>query len=300
MRRLPPLNSLRAFEAAGRLLSFTRAADELSVTPAAVSQQVKILEDYFEKPLFRRLTRALQLTPPGEQLLPFVSDALDQLDAGVRLTLKQSSRSILTVSVPRSFGSKWLVPRLESFRIAHPSIDVRLDASDRLANFEDDGVDLAIRYGTGNYHGLVVEKLLDNFTIPVCSPILLTGDHALRSPHDLTHHTLLHVEWRSSSDAAPHWPTWLQAAGVAYKDPESGPRFSNEAMAVQAAVEGMGVLLSAGALSEHDLEKGNLVQPFNDMKVANDITYHLVYPKGNSVKPSVQAFASWLKTTLRC
>ena len=272
MRRLPPLNSLRAFEAAARHLSFSKAADELSVTPAAISQQIKILEDYFACPLFQRQARGLRLTGTGAYLVPYTTDAFDQLNHAVRSARKRNESSILTVSVSPSFGAKWLVPRLDSFRRAHPQFDIRLDATDRLVDFEHEDVDLAIRYGAGSYRGLISECLLENSTFPVCSPALIKGKHPLRTPKDLRHHTLLHTEWKSASDTAPHWPTWLQAAGVTMEDPERGPRFTTEFVALQAAIEGQGVLLSASPHSTNDLEKGNLIRPFGDMQTANKIT----------------------------
>lgn len=295
MSRLPPLNSIRAFEAAGRHLSFSKAADELNVTPGAISQQIKNLEEFFDRPLFIRLPRNLQLSDKGKTLLPFASAALDQLNQGVYLTTKNSERAILNVSVTRSFGSKWLVPRLESFYAEYPGIDIRLDASDRLVDFDVDGIDLAVRYGTGRYRGLEAERLVDNFIHPVCSPKLLQGERGIRTPEDLINHTLLHMEWKSESDAAPHWQTWLQATGVSVNDPEAGPRFSNEVMALQAAIEGIGVLLANNPLSANDIENGTLVRPFGDMQTANNITYYLVYPKRNLKDPNVRKFCQWMR-----
>lgn len=299
MRRLPPLNSLRAFEAAGRLSSFTKAADELSVTPAAISQQIKILEDYFGYPLFQRNPRGLSITDAGLQLLPYTSDAFDQLQHAVRLTQIKNDTSILSVSVSPALGAKWLVPRLDSFREAHPKFDIRLDASDRLVDFERDNVDIAIRYGAGAYRGLVSEKLIENYTFPVCSPALIKGKHALKKLADLKHHSLLHTEWVSVSDTAPHWPTWLKAAGVSIEHAERGPRFTNETMGLQAAIEGQGVLLSSTAVAANDLEKGNLVRPFGTMQEANSITHHLVYPKRHMSDPRVQAFCAWIRTVMQ-
>ena len=298
MRRLPPLNSLRAFEAAGRHLSFSKAADELSVTPAAISQQIKVLEEFFGAPLFVRLTRGLRLTQIGEQLLPGTTDAFDGLHQSVRAAHMRNETAILTVSVSPSFGAKWLVPRLDSFRREYPRFDIRVDATDRLTDFDREGVDLAIRYGSGNYRGLEAERLLDNYTFPVCSPKLLEGEYPLRKPEDLRHHTLLHVEWVSLSDTSPQWATWLRAAGVAVDDPERGPRFTNETMGLQAAMEGQGVVLSSVAVASTDLEKGNLVRPFGNMQEANKITYYLVYPKDRAPDPRVQAFCGWIRGLL--
>lgn len=299
MRKLPPLNSLRAFEAAGRHLSFSKAADELSVTPAAISQQIKILEEYFGYSLFQRQPRGLCLTDAGAQLLPFTSDAFDQLHHAVRLAKVRNDTSILTVSVSPSLGSKWLVPKLESFRAAHPKFDIRLDATDRIVDFEHDQVDVAIRYGPGKYRGLVSEQLIENYTFPVCSPKLITGKHALRDMADLKHHTLLHTEWVSISDTAPHWPTWLKAAGVDFEHAERGPRFTNETMALQAAIEGQGVLLSSTAVAAGDLAKGLLVRPFGELQEANHITHYLVYPKSHLSDPKVRAFCEWTRSIMQ-
>lgn len=298
MRKLPPLNSLRAFEAAARLLSFSKAADELSVTPAAISQQIKILEDYFDYPLFHRHPRGLSLTDCGEQLLPNTSDAFDQLHHAVRLVRAKTDTSILTVSVSPSLGAKWLVPNLESFRHANPKFDIRLDASDRLVDFEKEDVDIAIRYGAGNYRGLVSKRLFANYTFPVCSPELTKGKRAVRSPKDLMHHTLLHTEWVSISDTAPHWPTWLKVMGVNVPHAARGPRFTNETMGLQAAIEGQGILLSSTAVATNDLAKGLLVRPFGDMQEANNITHYLVYPKSHMADPKVQAFCVWIRSIM--
>ncbi len=295
MRKLPPLNSLRAFEAAGRLLSFTRAADELNVTPAAVSQQIKQLEEFFGESLFRRITRGLLLTDSGKRLLPGTKDGLDKLSDAVRETRLLSESNILTVSMSPSFGSKWLVPRLESFRQAHPKFDVRVDATDRLVDFEYESVDVAVRYGSGVYPGLYSEPLLENYLLPVCSPKLVQGPHAIRTPADLKHHTLLHVEWKILSECAPVWDNWLRAAGVEGVTTERGPRFTSEAMGVQAALEGQGVLLASIASVSNDLEKGNLVRPFGSMKEDVAFTYHLVYPPERGEDPRVIAFCNWIR-----
>ncbi len=294
-RRLPALNSLRAFEAAGRCLSFTKAAVELSVTPAAVSQQIKQLEDYFGVALFQRISRGLLLTDAGQRLLPGIGDGLDRLSDAVRSTHLLSEANILTVSVSPSFGSKWLVPRLETFRQAHPKFDVRIDATDRLVDFERENVDVAIRYGSGVYPGLCAEALLSNYLFPVCSPELISGPHAIRTPQDLQHHTLLHLEWKSLSETAPVWDNWLRAAGVSGISAERGPRFTTETMGVQAAIEGQGVLLASTAVVSNDLARGNLVRPFGSMQEAVNFTYFLVYSPERIDDPRVLAFRTWIK-----
>lgn len=293
-RRLPPLNSLRAFEAAGRHLSFKKAAEELHVTPAAISQQVRALEDYCGVELFRRLTRSLQLTDAGRAALPLLREGFDRLADATHILQADRNTGVLTVSVAPSFGAKWLVPRLDRFRLAHPEYDVRIDATDRLASFSD-GVDVALRYGRGTYRNLRSECLMSDVAYPVCSPRLLATGPPLRRPEDLRHHTLLHVQWKMEEDAAPNWRMWLRAAGVEGVDVERGPRFSADSMAVEAAAEGQGVVLASAALVEGDLRSGRLVRPFPpSICQATSFCYYLVYPETRAADPKVTAFRDWL------
>ncbi len=294
-RRLPPLNSLRAFESAARHLSFTKAAEELHVTPAAISQQVKTLESYCERPLFRRLTRSLILTDAGQKALPALREGLDKLAEAAELLMAKEESNILTISVAPSFGAKWLVPRLDRFRAAHPELELRIDASDMLADFASERVDLGLRYGRGIYPDLHSECLMAEVTFPVCSPALLEGPHPLRRPEDLRHHTLLHVEWKMESEAAPSWRMWLRAAGVSDVDPEKGPRFSMESMAVQAAIAGQGVALTDRSLSRDDLEAGRLVRPFGlSLSEETAFCYYVVYPEAKAKLAKVRAFRDWV------
>ena len=200
-RPLPPLNALRAFESAGRHLSFTKAAAELNVTPAAVSHQVKALEELLGVPLFRRLTRALRLTDAGRAALPTLSQGFDTLAQGVEQVRAHSESGVLTVSVSPSFGAMWLVPRLERFRIRHPDIEIRIDGTDRLVDPGRGDADVALRYGPGGYKGVRVDRLFGQVNTPVCSPALLRGEHPLRRPDDLRHHTLLHIDWKDAEAA---------------------------------------------------------------------------------------------------
>lgn len=293
-RRLPPLNSLRAFEAAARHLSFTKAADELHVTPAAISHQIKTLEDYCGAALFRRLTRALVLTETGQAALPALREAFDKLAEAAERLRPAPDTGVLTVSVAPSFCAKWLVPRLDRFHDAHPGFDIRIDATDRLATFDTDGVDIAIRYGDGDYPGLESVCLMGETVIPVCSPDLVAGANALREPADLARHTLLHVFWRMADDKAPSWRMWLKAAGITAVDPERGPRFNVDSLAVQAAIGGQGVALVNSALVADDLAAGRLVRPFADMADRETaFCYFLVYPEAHGRNPRVQAFRDW-------
>jgi LysR family glycine cleavage system transcriptional activator len=294
-RRLPPLNSLRAFEAAARHLSFTKAAEELHVTPAAISHQIKALEDHCGAPLFRRLTRALELTETGQAALPALREGFDKLAEAAERLRPDRGNGILTVSVAPSFAAKWLLPRLERFRERHPGFDIRIDATDSLAKFDADGVDIALRYGRGHYQDVVSECLMAESVFPVCSPALLDGDHPLTSPADLSRHTLIHVSWQTAQAAAPNWRMWLKAAGIETIDAERGPRFNLDSMAVQAAIDGQGVVLANGALVADDLAAGRLVRPFPP--AADETTvfcYYVVYPEAHQLNPKVRAFRDWV------
>ncbi len=286
-RKLPPLNALRAFEAAARHLSISKAADELNVTPAAVSHQVKALEDVLGVQLFLRLNRAMMLTDAGQLFLPGLRDGFDRLaEATERLGASDTSGA-LTVSTEHSFAAKWLVPRLGTFREAHPDIDVRLTPSLHLVDFAREDVDVAVRYGRGDWPGLRAERLLTLTVFPVCSPKLLEGPPPLRTPDDLRHHTLLHEDI-SGAD----WRPWLLAAGAEDVDPTRGPRF-DPSLVLQAAVQGQGVALSYSALAAADLAAGRLVKPF-DVSLPTDCAYYVVCPEAWAERPKIAAFRDWL------
>lgn len=293
-RRIAPLNALRAFEAAARHLSFTKAAEELNVTPAAVSHQIKALEDYCAAPLFRRLTRALLLTDRGQAALPMLREGFDMLAAASRQMTRPVDDHVLTVSAAPSIAGKWLVARLERFRQRHPDIDVRLDATNRVTDFERDGVDLVIRYGSGNYPGLYVDPLFQTNVYPVCSPALLEKPPPLKTPEDLSRHTLLHVDWTSQHATWPSWRMWLLAVGVEGVDAERGPRFTDAGLVMQTAIAGQGVALATDVLAVDDLAAGRLVRPF-EICVPVDFGYYIVCPKEMAETPKVAAFAAWLQ-----
>ncbi len=295
VRRLPPLNALRAFEAAGRHLSFTKAAEELHVTPAAISHQVKALEDYLGVQLFRRLTRGLLLTDAGQTCLPGLGKSFDGLAAAVENLRGLEEGGVLTVSVLTSLAAKWLVPRLDRFHKAYPDIDVRISSTIRLVDFARDGVDLAIRYGLGHWPGLRADLMRTEELFPVCSPALLEGPHPLRTPDDLRHHTLLHDEsWKVVFiDAYPEWSTWLEAAGVRDIEPTHGPGLSPSSMVIQAAIDGQGVALGRSVLVEADLADGRLVKPFA-LTLPVDYAYYVVSPETAAERPKVAAFREWI------
>ena len=291
--RLPPLNALRAFEAAARHLSFTKAATELHVTQAAISHQIRTLEEHLGVPLFQRRNKAVLLTEAGQLCLPGVRDGFARLAEAVESVRQLESSNILSVSTPPSFAAKWLVPRLEAFRSANPDIEVRIDASTQLVDFSRETIDIAIRYGIGTYPGLVSEPLFETHAFPVCSPRLRKGPHALRKPQDLKWHTLLHTDWRARGDE-PDWRMWLLAAGVPDIDWTRGPKFNDGAVAIQAAIEGHGVALGRDLLVAADLKARRLVRPFK-LSVAGPFRYHLVYPPAALKRNRVAVFRDWVR-----
>ena len=294
-RRLPSLNSLRAFEAAGRHMSFSRAAEELHVTPAAVGQQVRALESYLGEILFVRLNRSVEFTVAGQALLPGISDGFDQLARTMEAFYRRTVRRPLTVSVEPNFGAKWLVRRLDRFRERHPGIEIRLDATSRVVDFMREDVDLAIRYGDGNYPGLRCDVLFEDEVFPVCSPALLEGPHPLVHPEDLQWHRLLRQDWEAGQPTWPDWAMWLRAAGVENVDPTQGPEFAagSYGLMMDAALAGQGVALASSVLSADDIDAGRLVRPF-DLSMHQNLRYYLVGPEATADEPMTSAFREWV------
>ena len=291
-RRLPPLNALRAFEAAARHMNFSRAAEELSVTPGAVSQQIQNLEDYIGAALFKRTPKGLLLTDGAQTALPALREAFDRLaEAASLLTAAEDGRR-LTVSAAPSFAAKWLVPRLGRFEAAHPEVDVWLSAGLELVDFTSGEVDLAIRYGTGRYPGLEVARLLGETVSPVVSPRLLE-EIPLHDLADLSRHVLLHDGSPDADDSCPDWSMWLAARGVKGVDGARGPRFNQSSLVIEAAVNGRGVALAKQTLAQADLDAGRLAIPF-DIATAVDFAYYIVHPKAKGRLSQVKAFVSWL------
>ncbi len=289
-RKLPPLNSLRAFESAARHLSFTRAADELAVTQSAVSHQVSALEEWAGVPLFKRQGRAMVLTEAAVKFLPAVSTALDQIAlAGRKLQAVDPAHGWLTVAVMPSFAAKWLVPRLADFHEKNPDMDVWI------ATFEDQtgalgsDIDVAIRYGRGDWPGLASVRIMSEELFPVCAPRLAAS---LNTPADLSHATLLHDELRED------WAMWFAAAGLTGVDTARGPGFDDSGLLIQAAIEGLGVALGRSVLVKGDLDAGRLVRPF-DVALAAEFAYYLVYPPDLESAPKIETFRAWLLATAR-
>ncbi len=285
--RLPSLNAMRAFEAAARHLSFSRAADELNVTKAAVSHQVKALEDELGLPLFRRLNRALMLTPAGQTLYPPITEALGLMSTAVARVRRQDRSGELTVSTLDSFAAIWLVPRIGRFRKAHPDIDVRIATSDDSIDFTNSNVDLAIRYGAGGWPGVHAEPLMTEEIFPVCAPALLHSGPPLKKPSDLAAHTLLHDHPRD------WWRMWLMAVGDTTVDSEKGPGYQHSNLVLQAAEQGDGVAIARSVLAADALAAGRLVKPF-DLTVPAEYAYYLVCPPAHLERPKVKAFRQWL------
>ena len=291
-RRLPPLNALRAFEAAARHLNFSRAADELAVTPGAVSQQIQNLEDYVGAPLFKRTPKGLLLTDAAQTALPALREAFDRLgEAASLLTAAVDGRRV-TVSAAPSFAAKWLMPRLGRFEAAHPEVDVWLQAGMELVDFASGEVDIAVRYGSGRYPGLEVARLMSETVIPVASPDLVAG-RPLSTPEDLAHHVLLHDGSPDADESCPDWAMWLAARGIKGVDGGRGPRFNQSSLVIEAAMNGRGVALAKQALAQDDIDAGKLVAPLQ-IATQVDFAYFVVHPKAKGRLSQVKAFVAWL------
>jgi LysR family glycine cleavage system transcriptional activator len=287
LRRLPSLNALRAFEAAARHQSFTKAADELSVTQGAVSHQVKALEQELGLRLFARERQRLVITDAGRTYLEVVRDAFDRLAVGTNQLLQRQAAGVLTVTTSPNFAAKWLVHRLGRFAETHADIDLRLSASLQHVDFAREDIDLAVRHGDGNWPGLHVTRLCSEKLFPVCSPALARGRVPLRSAADLRRHALLHVNDRGD------WARWLNAAGIKGVASDRGPIFNQASIAIDAAIDGQGVALARTALAAWDLLSGRLVRPLAFGLKAN-YAYWIVCPKVVANLPKIAIFREWL------
>lgn len=310
-----PFSALRVFECAARHLSFKLAAKELFVTPAAVSQQIKTLEDLLGVKLFERHNRGLTLTDEAKAGLPALTAGFEHIVESVHMIRNASVNQSLTVWMAPAFAAKWLIPRLPEFSRIYPYTDLNISASLDLIdtntsyntipaeNFRRDNVDIAIRYGKGDYPGCRVDHLFDVSAVPLCSPSLLKGRNPLRKPQDLHHHKLLHDNTRF--EGRPDWSTWLAAAGVDDVNPNHGIRFSSVDLALSAAAEGQGVVLSLEALAADDIADGRLVIPF-DISLPVNHAYYIITLEEYADDPLITLFREWLmaeakkdKTTIR-
>jgi LysR family glycine cleavage system transcriptional activator len=286
-RRLPPLNSLKCFEAAGRLLSFTEAARELNVTQAAISHQIKVIESFLGVALFDRYPRRLALTEQGKALLPEVIEAFDRVTQAVAAIGKERFSNVLSVRLAPSFAAKWLSPRLKFFWLQYPEIDLRLYHAHAAVDFDREEIDIAVTYGKGDWPGVVVDKLLSLDFFPVCSPAFLRNDKPLNDIGNLRYYALLH-------DADNEcWGDWLGLAGIDDIDASRGTVIDDTNVLIQAAIDGQGVALGSTTFVEDLLESGRLVKPF-DLTLVNEFAYYVVYPESHLKNPAVRAFKDWL------
>lgn len=296
MYDLPPLNGLRAFEAVARHLSFARAAEELHVTPAAVSYQIRALEDRLGVKLFRRLNRAIVLTEAGALALPGVRSGFEELHRAVgRIRKHVRSERVVLVTVSPAFAAKWLAPRLAGFIERHPEIDLRIGANMATVDLPVDEADIAVRYTIGDNEGLVAHKLMNEAATPMCRPELLDGDPPLRKPEDLARHTLIHDDallrfW----PGAPAWPQWLELAGLPHLDVGAGPHFNHTDHCIEAAIMGSGVILGRRSLASRDIELGRLVAPFDTDLPFPGAIYIVTTPE-KAENPDVVAFRDWMR-----
>lgn len=296
-RQLYPLNALRAFEAAGRHLSFVKAGDELHVTPGAISHQIKGLEEFLSVQLFRRLPQRVLLTDAGQEFLIELRDCFEGIDRAVERVVDNDTRGSLSLSIAPVFAGRWMSPRLERFGAAYPGIDLRISARLEVIDFQRDSFDAAIRLGRGNYPGLTAVKLFEEAVTPMFSPRLAEGDHPLRTPDDLRHHVLLHNDSLNFDASTPDWRAWLSAAGIESVDAARGPHFSHPDNTLQAAIDGAGVALGWQRLGLGDLEAGRLIAPF-DLALPLGLAFYLVYPEGHGDRPKVAAFRQWIQDEL--
>jgi LysR family glycine cleavage system transcriptional activator len=287
--RLPPLNSLKVFEAAARHESFTRAAEELCVTQGAVSQQVKALEGGLGIKLFNRERQRLVITEAGRDYLVVVRDALDRIAIGTERILQRQNAGVLTVSTSPDFAAKWLVHRLGHFVEAHPGIDLRVSATLHHVDFAREEVDMAVRHGEGNWPGLDAVQLSAEQLFAVCSPKLLAGRRKLLNPSDLLKFPLIHLDSRAE------WSRWLRGVGVDDAEATHGPVLNRVSMVIDAAINGQGIALARTTLAAWDLINGRLLRPLADSLPLSK-TYWIIAPKVTSNLPKIVTFRDWLLT----
>lgn len=296
MRSIAHLNALRAFEASARHQSFSLAAQELNVTPAAVGQLVRTLEDWLGSPLFVRSTSGrarLVTTEVAEQALPDIRAGLERLAVGLERLRSGSAGGVLTVAVSPAFAAKWLLPRIERFQAAWPETDLRLDTSLKPVDFVAQRIDVGVRYGRGQWPGLAAEKLMDEEVYPVCAPALL-ATATLQAPGDLRGQVLIHDQSVDTSTGFASWQAWLRHAGVQGVPTDRGLRINNSAAVLQAAIDGQGVALARSVMAHDDLAAGRLVRLFPQVRLESALAYYVVYHPECIAQPKVAAFRDWL------
>ncbi len=289
--RLPPLNALRAFEASARQLSFTKAAEELFVTQAAISHQIKSLEEHLGLKLFMRKNRSLLLTEEGQSYYLDIKDIFTALHEATEKLLARGAKGAITVSMQPSFAIQWLVPRLNTFNQLHPEIDVRIKAVDQADNSLTEDVDIAIYYGRGRWPEVHAEKLHTEYLIPVCSPLLLQGKKPLKTIKDLTQHTLLHDTSRRD------WKRWFKEVGVKGTNVNHGAIFSHSSMVLQAAIYGQGVALVNSVLAKPDIDAGRLICPFKHVLISKS-SFYIVCREHQMELGKIASFRRWVLDTV--
>jgi len=289
--KLPPLNALKVFEASARHLSFTRAAEELFVTQAAISHQIKALEEFIGLKLFMRKNRALLLTEEGQSYYLDIKDVFNNIQEATQRLLARGEKGAITVSVQASFAIQWLVPRLKEFSILYPDIDVRIKAVDKPDNLLTDDIDVAIYYGRGDWGDVHAVKLHQEYLIPVCSPLIFSSGKKLKNIEDLANHTLLHYSSRED------WKRWFKKIGLKGIDVNHGPIFSHSAMVVQAAIHGQGIALAHSVLAKPDIDSGRLICPFNEVLLSNN-SHYIVCKEHQLDLGKISAFREWVLDTV--
>lgn len=285
---LPPLQNLRAFEATARRLSMTLAAEELHLTHGAISRQIKALEDHLGTPLFRRLTRKIELTDAGVSFYSVVTRLLSELAREAEAIRSRSETQRLVISSGVSFASRWLTPRLHRLMALHPEFDIHLEVTDNWVDFARSQLDVALRYGPGTYPAATAERIMNETVSPVCAPTYLEQVGGLAKPADLSRCRLIHEVGMTAT-----WERWFAMMNLPYPKAR-GPGYSHGSMSIEAAVRGEGVALGRSVLVAEDLRQGRLVAPFPHAKLDVELGYDLVYRAGNQHHPKVQAIRTWL------
>jgi len=291
--RLPPLNSLRAFEAAARLMSFQKAAAELFVTPSALSYQIRQLEDHLQMQLFERHNRAVSLTTAGERLYPGTHEGFERLQGAVRSVARTGQSNVLVVSCGPAFAAKWLAPRVYRFVDEYPEIELRIAASLKLVEFNVDEVDVGLRFGGGVYDGLVSEPIFDEVVLPLISPDLLERHGGKLDAEAMKSITLLHDDSVSFMEGHANWAQWLERENISGVDADRGPRFNHADHGLDAAVDGAGIVMGRLSLAMRDIRSGRLVAPFNSYLVPEG-GFFFVAPQQAFELPRIKAFRSWV------
>lgn len=287
-RTLPPLNAVRAFEASARNCSFTLAAAELCVSQGAISRHIACLEQWLQVKLFTRVHRGVELTPQGRAFFNVVKSTLDLLESGTREVRRSPDENRLRLKLPPTFAMRWLVPRLVRFHARHPNVDVQITTSHANADFDREDVDISIYSWPEPPTGPNYRRVLSEVLLPVCAPSLLRNGPPLREPADLEHHVLL-----CSLNRPSDWPTWVTAAKVDHIDGNRGLKFENAALAYQAAIDGLGVMIAQWAFVEDDLATGRLVAPF-ELRAPTKRAYFLATPPHREKPARLRAFEEWI------